>query len=146
MCILVCVRVRVWYLIPQCRSYPGCSLGSWGARGVPVVGTERKHGWYSSHWTPASPPSYHNQSSSGLNRQREKQIIDTGAHTAQSCSLASPAKRMTSVGCLSLFCVCVWVLPSTSQPRKIRTAVRYNSGIIKKPLRCIVCMTYHKLK
>lgn len=91
LCVFGCVCVWVCGLIPQCRSYPDCSLGSWGARCVPVVGTGRKHGWYSSHWTPVSQLNYHNQSSSGLKGQREKRILYTGAHTESSCSLASPS-------------------------------------------------------
>lgn len=91
-----CVCVCVLDLIPHCSSCPDCSLGSWGARVVPVVGTGRKHGWYSSHWTPASPPSYHNQSSSGLKGQREKQTLYTGAQTEHSCSRASRSLSLNS--------------------------------------------------
>lgn len=80
----------VCVFIPQCRSYPDCSLGFWGARCVQVVDIGMKRGLCSFHWIPASPPSYHNQSSSGLNVQRGKQILYTGANTEHSYSLANP--------------------------------------------------------
>lgn len=69
-CVFAASRVFVCVFIPQCRGFPDCSLGFWGARCVQVVDTGMKPGLCSFHWIRASTPSYRNQSSSGLNGQK----------------------------------------------------------------------------
>lgn len=99
----------LWHLIPQCRSFPNCSLGPWEAHCVPVVGTGRKRGWYSSHWTRASPLSYHNQSSSGLKGHKERKTHTLHSTIQEFLFCSQPYLLCLHWQQKHLLCICIAV-------------------------------------